>query len=133
MAAIKVENETLCWKCKCATNPAGTNCPWADKGKPVPGWEAKLGKVIYTQAVDGGQQKYQAYIVKQCPLFVKDYEFSTMQDVYEELAKTLGISIKSAKVKVNKKIARWEQLTGRTMPLWVKFRNQDGIEEEEDE
>lgn len=130
MAGIKRENDTLCWQCKCSTNPLGTKCPWADKGKPVPGWTAVPGKMIRTQLEDGTYKKEQAYIVKSCPLFIKDREFSTIEDVIRAIAKTLHITETSAKVHLDKKIARWERITGRQMPDWVKYRRKEKEEEE---
>lgn len=125
MAANKRKNDTLCWQCKCSTNPSGTNCPWADKGKPVPNWEAVPGKMIRTQLEDGSYRKEQAYIVKSCPLFIKDREFSTIEDVVRAIAKTLNITEASAKIHLDKKIARWERATGRQMPEWVKQRREN--------
>lgn len=129
--AAKLGSETLCWHCKCSTNPAGHYCPWAAEGQPVPGWEADLGRLFIIEGPHQTQREERSYIVRQCPLFEKDCEFSSMQDVIEELAKTFNLSWGSARQHINQRIAKWEALTGRKMPAWVKHRNSDEIDEDD--
>lgn len=127
---MATERDTLCWKCKCCTNPPGTNCPWADRGEPVPGWKADKGKVFYLEVGPRVFKEAQSYTVKECPLFEKAEEFSTMDDVYQAISRDLNITPISAKNNLDRKIERWEQKTGKKMPLWVKNRNSDEIREE---
>lgn len=70
-AAIEISHvnssgETLCGRCERATRG---KCPWAQKGKPYPGWTA-------TKTVLGVQKESLAdsYLVTDCPGFVATWE-----------------------------------------------------------
>ncbi len=54
--------DTLCWRCEKATG--GSDCPWANKLKPVEGWEAipTILKMVVSKKSD-------SYKVLNCPLF----------------------------------------------------------------
>lgn len=58
---------TLCWKCRKATNPKGSNCEWAGKFQPVKGWEA-----IPTRLKAKGKGYISSYQVVKCPKFEAD-------------------------------------------------------------
>jgi hypothetical protein len=55
--------ETLCWDCKKAIG----GCTWADKSKPVDGWDAE--KTIVRNESYGDME---SYCVKSCPEFERD-------------------------------------------------------------
>lgn len=59
--------ETLCWKCRKATNPQGSDCEWAAKLQPVEGWEA-----IPTQLYISAKKYSPSYKVISCPKFERD-------------------------------------------------------------
>lgn len=57
---------TLCWDCANATKP--DVCCWCADFKPVPGWDAE------PTTKQDGFDAYESYLVKHCPLFVRDGE-----------------------------------------------------------
>lgn len=64
-SGFKAKPPTLCWDCANATSP---KCPWADRGEPVPGWDAKPTKIKFSG------EKTDSYLVIKCPLFRRDAE-----------------------------------------------------------
>lgn len=66
----------LCWYCAKACG--GSNCPWANKLQPVPGWKAE--HVYRERAVEitsRGKKRvrrfdYESYSISECPLFESD-------------------------------------------------------------
>lgn len=58
----KNTKDTLCWDCKKATG--GSDCPWANKFKPVEGWTATP-----TIVKVAGIREENSFIVHKCPLF----------------------------------------------------------------
>lgn len=56
--------ETLCWKCRKATNPKGSDCEWAKNFTPVKGWDAVLVKLKYATVNCSS-----SYRVIDCPKF----------------------------------------------------------------
>jgi hypothetical protein len=61
MAIKGILSNTLCWKCKRATD---SSCSWSKEFKPVEGWEA-------VQTTIKGQSYRNTYRVKKCPKFVR--------------------------------------------------------------
>jgi len=57
--------ETLCWICGRACSH---DCPWAESGKPVQGWEAVKNNAT------------ESCTVLKCPLFVKDQPLKDLDD-----------------------------------------------------
>lgn len=51
------KGDTLCWFCAKAGGK-DSECPWASRLKPVPGWKVQAGEA-YTDS----------YKIKECPLF----------------------------------------------------------------
>lgn len=83
-----------CWTCKNAVpnhaygeKPRGKNegqepvgCPWSlrgpdYKGRPVPGWDAKLVKVRYYSGKSGATFTYDSYEIKNCPMYIREELF----------------------------------------------------------
>lgn len=56
--------DTLCWGCSKATGKE--DCPWANKLKPVEGWEAMPTKIKMTVHIT-----VNSYKIVSCPLFKK--------------------------------------------------------------
>ena len=56
---------TLCWDCANATS---FDCPWVDRGEPVPGWWAKPTKLARKLGA------LESYLVLRCPMFERDAE-----------------------------------------------------------
>lgn len=61
---MKKNKGTLCWQCKRAK---ANGCPWFTDFTPVEGWVAKKTKI---KKRDG--EYADSYMVKNCPLFIKD-------------------------------------------------------------
>ena len=57
--------QTLCWDCARATG----GCSWSEypTQTPVEGWEA-----IRRDIQNRGSEDVESYIVKECPLFIRD-------------------------------------------------------------
>lgn len=65
---------TLCWRCQNAV-PDGTHgCPWSEKEKPVPGWNAEQNNLLQQYYWRGKTASHYvtSYRVIDCPLFVPD-------------------------------------------------------------
>ena len=59
---------TLCWDCEKATG--GSDCPWANEFKPVPGWKATPTMVmVTTQTLKRAEKLSSSFLVHDCPLF----------------------------------------------------------------
>ncbi len=71
--------ETLCWGCKKAIG----GCSWADKLKPVEGWDAEPTIV---KDADGD---FESFLVKTCPEYIPDDKRIITT---HEIADILGIS-----------------------------------------
>ena len=56
-----IRSDTLCWDCEKAVG--GSDCPWANKLKPVEGWDA------ISTILNSGNKKTRSYQVLNCPLF----------------------------------------------------------------
>lgn len=63
---------TLCWDCARAL--PGNGCPWANRFKPVKGWDAEETtiKVIRSECSQNRYREERAYRVRGCPLFRRD-------------------------------------------------------------
>ena len=119
------KEDQLCWNCKRCTNPTGLECPWAEKGVPVEGWTAAQGREYYKYDTEGKRVGClgTTYIVKECPLYVKDKPYGTYNEALQHIAETLGLSIRTVAAggsRTSKCIKRYEKLTGERVPSWVK-------------
>lgn len=110
----------LCWNCKRSTCPDGFYCPWADKGVEIKGWTATVGNAYSTMRNGKRISLGKSYKITDCPLFVKDKEYATLAEVIKEVADKLGIKEKTVQHTVKKNVKRYEKLTGKKMPAWVK-------------
>lgn len=129
-------SKQLCWNCKRTGGCKGVKpCPWALAFKPIKGWEATPTVI---REKDG--TKVESYDITECPLFIKDKEFSTRKEALEMIGQTIGIKANSVAVNLKKSAQKYEQITGKKVPLWVfldtQKRKQKGgrrliIEEEE--
>ena len=71
-SASKDRKYTLCWECANAvpSKEKETGCPWSMEGKPVDGWTAKKGHLIFTHGWKPRKDvKVTTYRVDKCPLF----------------------------------------------------------------
>lgn len=66
------QSTTLCWYCMRATG--GFGCPWADKLKPVKGWEAEKIETSTGQKLR----------VVKCPIFAKDKKIKSKDKPYRK-------------------------------------------------
>lgn len=108
-------SKQLCWNCKRTGGCKGVEpCPWAAAFKPVKGWEATPTVI---REKDG--TKVESYDVTACPLFIKDKEFATRKEALEIIGQTIGIKANSVAVSLKRSAQRYEQITGKKVPLWV--------------
>ena len=56
--------EQLCWSCSKACG--GSDCPWANKLKPVEGWNAKR------RIICGNKHPIETFHIVECPLYEKE-------------------------------------------------------------
>ena len=61
---MNVMAEQLCWSCSKACG--GSDCPWANKLKPVEGWTAKPSIVM------SNYHQINTYRIIECPLYEKE-------------------------------------------------------------
>lgn len=108
-------SKQLCWNCKRAGECKGIKpCSWAESFKPVEGWEAT--KTVIRE-IDG--TKVESYDITACPLFIKDKEFATRKEALEIIGEIIGIKANSVAVNLKRSAKRYEQITGKKVPLWV--------------
>ena len=122
---IREKEDQLCWNCKRCTNPTGLECPWAGKGVPVEGWTAAQGREYYKYNIEGKKVGClgTTYIVKECPLYVKDKPYGTYSEALQHIAETLGLSPKTVAAggsQTSRYVERYEELTGERIPNWIK-------------
>lgn len=58
-------NKQICWFCENATKP--WKCPWADRFKEIPGWEAE--PTVIKNRVRGKPVTTSSFKITYCPLF----------------------------------------------------------------
>ena len=61
---VRIMAEQLCWSCVKACG--GSDCPWANKLKPVEGWTAKPSIVM------SNYHQINTYRIIECPLYEKE-------------------------------------------------------------
>lgn len=66
------QSNAICWYC--ARAAGGFGCPWADKLKPVKGWEAEIIETPTGQKLR----------VVKCPIFVKDKKIKSKDKPYRK-------------------------------------------------
>lgn len=68
--------QTLCWRCRRATNAPGMGCDWSRHTDPEPieGWEARETSLKGSYYYHGKNYTttIQSYLVRTCPLFLPD-------------------------------------------------------------
>ena len=62
--AVEKMAEQLCWFCSKACG--GSDCPWANKLQPVPGWTAKPSIVM------SNYNQINTFRIFECPLYEKE-------------------------------------------------------------
>lgn len=75
------KKDTICWRCKNSTG----RCCWSKEFKPVPGWNAQQ-TVIKNYTASGDIVFDSSYVVKMCPMFLKDG-----LETFDEMANRLGV------------------------------------------
>ena len=89
--------ETLCWTCGRACSH---DCPWAESGKPVQGWDAIKNKAT------------ESYTVLKCPLFVKD---QPLTEIDTDGAQNMVAGI------IRQTVSDYEKGTAQNVPHIEKF------------
>lgn len=122
---VREREDQLCWNCKRCTNPSGLECPWAEKGVPVEGWTAAQGREYYMYNIEGKKVGCigTTYLIKECPLYVKDKPYDSYNEALKHIAETLGLNprtLSGGDPQISKCIKRYEALTGETVPYWIK-------------
>lgn len=68
--------QTLCWRCRRATNAPGMGCSWSRHADPEPveGWEARETTLKSSDYYRGKNYTtiIQSYVIRACPLFLPD-------------------------------------------------------------
>lgn len=70
-----ITGQTLCWRCRRATNAPGMGCSWSRCADPEPveGWEARETSLKDSHCYRGNNRlTIRSYIVRTCPLFLPD-------------------------------------------------------------
>ena len=123
---VREKEDQLCWNCKRCTNPAGLECPWAAKGVPVEGWTSAQGREYYKYDLNGKRSDYigPTYLIKDCPLYIRDKAYGTYAEALNHISDVLGIkptTIGSSKTLAY--IEKYERITGEKVPDWIKYHN----------
>lgn len=67
--------QTLCWRCRRATNAPGMGCSWSRRADPEPveGWEARETTLKGSDYYHGKNYTtiIQSYVIRTCPLFYR--------------------------------------------------------------
>lgn len=120
------KKDTICWSCKCATNPEGTTCSWSADGVPVKGWVAEKGYIFRIPIKETGEHIIaQAYTVISCPLYERDSKYLTVEDVIDRLTAYFKCRRHSIYASFEKKIKQYEKETGEMLPVWIKYYLKD--------
>lgn len=71
-----ITGQTLCWRCRRATNAPGMGCSWSRHADPEPveGWEARETTLKSSDYYHGKNYTtiIQSYVIRACPLFLPD-------------------------------------------------------------
>ena len=71
-----ITGQTLCWRCRRATNAPGMGCSWSRRADPEPveGWEARETTLKGSNYYHGKNYTtiIQSYVIRACPLFLPD-------------------------------------------------------------
>lgn len=126
-------SEQLCWNCKRCTNAPGYECPWAADGTPIEGWTV-TGEKEYFYTSGTTNKKYSlgmSYDIVDCPLFIKDREFASYKEEITEIARVLNIGDNYLRTGTSKQklFDRYEQITGRKVPYYVRYHTEERGEE----
>lgn len=76
-----ITGQTLCWRCRRATNAPGMGCSWSRRTDPEPveGWEARETTLKGSDYYHGKNYTtiIQSYVIRACPLFLPDNKTET--------------------------------------------------------
>lgn len=76
-----ITGQTLCWRCRRATNAPGMGCSWSRRADPEPveGWEARETTLKGSDYYHGKNYTtiIQSYVIRACPLFLPDNKTET--------------------------------------------------------
>lgn len=127
--AYNAPSEQLCWNCKRCTNAPGFECSWAAESKPVKGWTV-TGEKEYFYTCGKNNKKYSlgmSYDITECPLFIKDREFTDYREEMQEISKVLDVSegYLSTSTAKEKLFDRYERITGRKVPYYVRYHAEE--------
>lgn len=107
----KKTEQTICWSCAHATH----NCPYHTHNTPIPHWDATSKPYGDTTT----------YIVHSCPQYIQDTEFLDYTDLGAHIAETLGCKLQIVMRKWNTYVAKYQKVTGRTLPEWALHKDLD--------
>lgn len=118
-------SKQLCWNCKRCTNSAEFNCPWSEKGEPIEGWTAFKGKDYYHKDPLDNKKKYMGYSYEiiECPLYVKDKEYTKKSEVVSFVSNKLGVSTTIVYKKYKEYLKLYEDKFGEKLPAWVWYED----------
>lgn len=78
---VCITGQTLCWRCRRATNAPGMGCSWSRRADPEPveGWEARETTLKGSDYYHGKNYTtiIQSYVIRTCPLFLPDNKTET--------------------------------------------------------
>lgn len=97
---MKRQADTLCWTCRRATD---SSCAWVRFFEPVKGWRAEE-TVIFQRGAQ--KEKTLSFIVKSCPLYVKDDPDKGKRLTLKTLAEKTGIAKSKLQKADDEKIVR---------------------------
>ena len=117
-------HENMCINCKRCLNNPSYPCVWAEKGEPLPDWEATKIKRNYYIDEHGNKITCTGYIIKSCPHFIKDKDYTTMSEFYNYASQELGVQPISIKRYFQRFAKRLEEKTGKPVDPWVYWEKQ---------
>lgn len=101
---------SLCWTCECALCTPEHSCEWSKDFKPVPNWTLQEGVFF-----PSGET---ATVVLTCPKYVSHFQYTTPQEIAEEVCKTLPVKTYAYRADPLRYCVRYEKKTGKKLPQW---------------
>jgi hypothetical protein len=95
-----VKDETLCWSCKNSL----CGCSWSKHFVPVKNWVATPTIIFWN--VDGNIYQIESFKVEKCPLYKHDGITKLKTKTNSQIAKELGISVRTLYRRMKKQKAR---------------------------
>lgn len=108
--------ETICWSCARCTGDPNKQCPWVQRFRPVPGWEA-TPEIL--QNASAGAQK--TFTITDCPL----YEEADPWLDFSTFLKDMGVALNSRYAVVSRASTlplyakKYERILGQKLPKWI--------------